>query len=421
MVVVISRFKVRNGMEEEVRQAFLRRPRLVEKAPGFCGLDVLTEGSDPSIFLLLTRWTDEESFRTWHRSESHLESYSLIPEGLKLDASFTSVTIAHSIEDHAAIQNVSDAVLAQPAAVAQLLTSSDSVFAVLFAPDGNIRARNRAAMRILDPDSAPESGATIWDYLVVSDAEKLRQRLSQTESPETDSFLLNLAQGANNPVTCEVSLVHCVGAFLLLGVRENRHDGQFQAEVLRLTNDLSIAMRETTRKNRALQMENETMRILASMDDLTGLATREMLEEALHRETARTRRKSECLSLVFADLDDFKLMNERFGHAAGDRILARLGEIFNSRLRTGDMAIRFGGDEFVLLLPDTTRDAAVAIAERLRVDVESLHVPECPCPMTISVGVASWMAGDGDEKLVACADAAHSRAKGNGGNRVEAV
>ena len=71
MVTVISRFRVRNGMEEEVRQAFLNRPRLVEKAPGFCGLDVLTDTTDPSVFLLLTRWSDEESFRAWHRSASH--------------------------------------------------------------------------------------------------------------------------------------------------------------------------------------------------------------------------------------------------------------------------------------------------------------------------------------------------------------
>jgi diguanylate cyclase (GGDEF)-like protein len=213
--------------------------------------------------------------------------------------------------------------------------------------------------------------------------------------------------------------LHCAEAFLLLGIPENRHDAHFQAEVLRLTNDLSMVMRETTRKNRELQIENEKIGMLACIDDLTGLATRRMLEEALLREAVRARRKSECLSLVFAGLNHFKLVNDRFGHEAGDQVLARSGEIFKSQLRSYDLAIRFGGDEFVLLLPGTTKDAAVAIAERLRKGVESLKVPECPCQMTISVGVASWMADDGDEKLVACADAALYRAKGKGGNRVE--
>ena len=92
MVTIISRFRVRNGLEGEVRAAFIKRPRLVEKAAGFRGLDVLTDGSDRSIFLLLTRWTDNESFQAWHRSEGHRQSHELTPKGLKLDSSFTSLT-----------------------------------------------------------------------------------------------------------------------------------------------------------------------------------------------------------------------------------------------------------------------------------------------------------------------------------------
>jgi heme-degrading monooxygenase HmoA len=91
VVTVISRFRVRNGVEAEVRSAFINRPRLVEKTVGFCGLDVLTDAADPSVFLLLTRWTNEEIFRTWHRSEGHDQSREFMPRSLKLDASFTSL------------------------------------------------------------------------------------------------------------------------------------------------------------------------------------------------------------------------------------------------------------------------------------------------------------------------------------------
>jgi heme oxygenase (mycobilin-producing) len=109
MVTVISRFRVRNGLEEEVRRAFINRPRLVENAPGFCGLDVMTDAADPSVFLLLTRWTDEASFQNWHRSEAHHQSHCFMPRGLKLDPSFTSVTIGNSIEGPAAFPVSSDA------------------------------------------------------------------------------------------------------------------------------------------------------------------------------------------------------------------------------------------------------------------------------------------------------------------------
>ena len=82
MVTVISRFRVRNGLREQVGQAFLNRPRLVEKAAGFCGLEVLTDAQDPALFFLVTRWTDEPSFRAWHSSEAHHQSHAFMPPGL---------------------------------------------------------------------------------------------------------------------------------------------------------------------------------------------------------------------------------------------------------------------------------------------------------------------------------------------------
>ena len=128
VVTVISRFRVRNGLEGEVRRAFFNRPRWVEKAPGFCGLDVLTEEGDSSVFLLLTRWTDEESFQAWHRGEAHHQSHELIPRGLKLDASFTSLTIGNRIEDPVGIQRIDDALEGQTVAVSNWLMESDTVY-----------------------------------------------------------------------------------------------------------------------------------------------------------------------------------------------------------------------------------------------------------------------------------------------------
>jgi heme-degrading monooxygenase HmoA len=97
MILALSRFKVANGLEDSVTRAFLDRPRLVEQAQGFLGLEVFIDSSDPSVFYLSTRWSTESAFRQWHSSEAHHASHKGIPKGLKLDAEFTQLTIMESV------------------------------------------------------------------------------------------------------------------------------------------------------------------------------------------------------------------------------------------------------------------------------------------------------------------------------------
>lgn len=415
MVTVISRFKVRNGLEKEVREAFLNRPRLVEAAPGFCGIDVLTDAADPSIFMLVTHWTDEASFQTWHKSEAHHASHVFIPKGLKLDASFTSVTVSENLRPAAGPQSLADAVAERPAMLSHWLADSDTVFALLLAPDGLIRARNRAAERIFPA----EAGSTIWDHAVEWDAKSLRHHMAESPGGEQISFLLNVADGDRSPTTWEAQLLHFDGAFLLLGSEEHRHDAQVNGEILKLTNDLVMSMREIAQKNRDLEKANETIELLVRTDVLTGLANRRMLEETLPREVARAGRLGESLSVIFVDIDDFKRINDQFGHKAGDEVLSAFGPIMKKHMRSYALATRFGGDEFVLLLPGTERDGAATVAERIRKVVADFKLPERPVRVTVSLGVACLGISESGEKLVARADQALYRAKQKGGNRVE--
>lgn len=89
--VALSRFRVRNGMSAEVEEAFRARPHMVDDAPGFVRMDVLTPAEDEAEFWLLTYWTDEESYRTWHASHLYRDSHAGIPKGLKLDPAFTEL------------------------------------------------------------------------------------------------------------------------------------------------------------------------------------------------------------------------------------------------------------------------------------------------------------------------------------------
>jgi diguanylate cyclase (GGDEF)-like protein len=157
---------------------------------------------------------------------------------------------------------------------------------------------------------------------------------------------------------------------------------------------------------------------LALTDPVTALANRRGGEEALAREVARARRSGSPLSLVLFDIDRFKSINDKAGHAVGDRVLRGISDILSASQRGSDLAMRWGGEEFLVLLPDVGLAGARIFAERVRENVQNLNVPEAG-RITVSAGV-SELAGDEDPAVaLARADANLYRAKAGGRNRVE--
>lgn len=144
-----------------------------------------------------------------------------------------------------------------------------------------------------------------------------------------------------------------------------------------------------------------------------------MFDETLAIEITRSSRQNRDLTLIMAGLDRFKSINHRHGHIVGDHVLALTGKIFSARLRTYDLAARYGGEAFAVMLPGTSMDDGAAIAERLRQEVASVRVPEGQAQITISLGAATRVANEPAEAFVARADAALYAAKRAGRNRVE--
>jgi diguanylate cyclase (GGDEF)-like protein len=185
--------------------------------------------------------------------------------------------------------------------------------------------------------------------------------------------------------------------------------------------ELMTANEELQSRLRAIEQLQESLRDQAVRDPLTGLFNRRYLDETLAREFARAERSSEPIAVVLLDLDGFKALNDRLGHAAGDEVLKALGALLRARTRKADIACRYGGDEFLIAMPNTDRGAAMLRAQDL-VDAFAAHFAHARAGghgATLSAGVAVWPADAASlETLLASADLALYAAKAAGRNRV---
>lgn len=204
---------------------------------------------------------------------------------------------------------------------------------------------------------------------------------------------------------------HNIGTFALAPrAPEHRNDRQMVTTIAR---ELGGAMRMATLV--------EESRWMATTDALTGLLNRRAFLESTGREIARTRRYNDKLSVILLDVDHFKHINDRRGHAAGDIVLTEVGTMLNKALRTCDIVARWGGEEFVLVLPSTSLEGAEQVAERIREMLETSKIHDANgdhIPVTASFGVAAYAGNETLEQVVDRADRAMYLAKSGGRNRV---
>lgn len=200
----------------------------------------------------------------------------------------------------------------------------------------------------------------------------------------------------------------------------NQYKGHLEHLVDERTKELKHAntrlQEEITEKEKA----QKALEQLATSDPLTLLINRRKFEELLDYEMERDKRYRTGLTLIFCDIDRFKQINDTHGHDAGDQVLKAVARLLRSSIRATDIVARWGGEEFLILIPNTTAELARVLAEKLRMRIDGFEFPVVR-KLTASFGVTHMLGDDDRNSAIRRADAALYRAKNNGRNRVEVV
>lgn len=233
-------------------------------------------------------------------------------------------------------------------------------------------------------------------------------------SHSTNSLLPQIFKVCYTQVLFKCYSFNIQEGYLLFGDRIGSTDNEILESMSLLNNELSNLSRKLSKKNRELEKANLKIKELMRTDALTGLANRGYFQERLQEAFSLSKRKGLSFSLLMADLDYFKSINDKYGHDAGDKVLKSFGYLLKNFCRTEDLPARFGGEEFIILLPQTNSHGALNLGERIRTSLKAQEILDNETKVTVSIGIAELKDSDNQERLLKRADQALYVAKERG-------
>lgn len=269
---------------------------------------------------------------------------------------------------------------------------------------------NKPQLVITDWRMKPMDGLTLCKTLRGSDLGKNLYLIMLTASESEDALVEAFDAGIDDFVTKPVSL-----RVLLARVRAGQR-------ILMLQQELEKEKKDIERYSAELAVVNRRLELMANTDILTGLPNRRYALNRLEQEWDSAQRYGRPLSVLMLDLDHFKSINDNLGHDAGDVVLAHAANLLKANARTSDIACRLGGEEFLVIAPNTDAKAALLLAERIRSAIEAEQPKDLtlPRPMTVSIGVAGSLGGKPRwNELMKLADQALYKIKAGGRNAVK--
>ncbi len=253
---------------------------------------------------------------------------------------------------------------------------------------------------------------------------------SRSAARELDTQIREQVDGLQSSVQDAAdleSLKHVLESHLegLLGTMDQHQQqrDQREQEVAARLQGLAERVANMEQEAQGYREHLEVQRQKALIDPLTGLPNRAAWSERLEHEVNAWHQRGNSLSLAMLDLDHFKRINDGYGHLAGDKVLKIIANVLRKHLRSTDFIARFGGEEFVLLMPESALDDALALGETLRAAIEAcpFHFKGEPVTITVSMGMAQFQPGERSELALKRADEALYRAKAAGRNQVQAA
>ncbi len=185
-----------------------------------------------------------------------------------------------------------------------------------------------------------------------------------------------------------------------------------------INSEMAIMTRELSKQKSALEKAYAKINELISTDYLTGLASRKYINESMQKAISYFKRTGTSLTIIMADLDYFKQVNDQYGHLMGDKVLVQVAKLIKNIARSEDLIGRFGGEEFIIVLMGTDKAGGGIFAERFRKKTEQMKVAGVPQKVTISLGVTEFVLSDTPDSAIKRADQALYMAKKQGRNQV---
>jgi len=291
----------------------------------------------------------------------------------------------------------------------------EAVAVALIETDGRLVKGNAGFLRLVGERATPPDN--VADFFV----QPRWHTLVATHAPENQPLYVGVLNIGDRNGVCH-SLLGTVqrreDRLLFVGEHDVQELEALNDQVVQLNEQMAEMQRELARSNRNLKASEARFKSLSITDPLTGLANRRHLEELLNGEIERTQRYDDAFSLILADIDHFKHVNDTYGHDIGDNVLCAFAGLLLGQVRDCDLVARLGGEEFVVVLPQTDLAAATASAERLRVATRQMRAAGFPESLSASFGVTHYGSGDTLHSLLKRVDEGLYAAKTQGRDRV---
>ncbi len=296
--------------------------------------------------------------------------------------------------------------------------SLTSVVVAIMDAEGTLLEANAGFLLLANVNEAPEPRWNIRHLFIQPDFPDLKAAASDTDQGALYEGIINIGEVHTGCRSVKGAIYRYQQQWLLVAEHDISGLEKLNAAVIALNDELADTQRALIKANRELQRKEKEITALMLSDPLTGIANRRSFDLRIKEEIERHHRYGHPLCLAIGDIDHFKKVNDSFGHDIGDEVICRFAHTLRDHKRSSDFVARIGGEEFMLILAETSADQAWVIVNRLRQVFESQTYTAIDRPITASFGLSELQLNDDYASLIKRADLGLYQSKEKGRNQV---